>query len=57
MSLPGVVGVAQGECEGKPCIKLYVSRRTNDVLDRLPSRLDGFPVSVEEAGEFRALSD
>lgn len=57
MSLPGVVGVARGECEGKPCIKVYVSRRTDDVLKRLPSRLDGFPVSVEETGEFRALGD
>lgn len=56
MALPGVVSVAQGEREGKPCIRVYVSRRTDDVLKRLPSNLDGFPVSVEETGEFRSLS-
>ncbi|MDO8568662.1 MAG: hypothetical protein Q7R57_08100 [Dehalococcoidales bacterium] len=56
MSLPGVTGVGQGECEHKPCIKIYVARKTGALLKQLPATLDGYPVSIEESGEFRALS-
>jgi len=52
MSLPGVVGTAQGECEGKPCIKVFVVKKT---LEQIPSELDGYPVATQETGEFRAL--
>lgn len=55
MSLPGVVGVAQSECAGKPCIKVYVVKRTNQFLKEIPPFIEGFPVSVEESGEIRAL--
>ena len=55
MSLPGVVGTALGECAGKPCIKVFVAKKTPDLLKQLPSALDGYTVTVEETGEFRAL--
>lgn len=55
MSIPGVTGIAQGETDGKPCIKVYVARRTTGLLRRIPSSLEGYAVSIEETGEFRAL--
>lgn len=55
MSLPGVVGTAIGECEGKPCIKVLVVKRTPELLKTIPSALEGFPVVIEETGEIRAL--
>ena len=54
MSLQGVVGTAQSECAGKPCIKVYVSKKTPDLLGQIPSDIEGFPVAIEETGEIRA---
>lgn len=54
MSLPGVVGTAQGECDGNPCIKVYVSKKTPALVRQIPSEIEGFPVAVEETGEIRA---
>jgi len=55
MSLPGVVGTAIGECEGKPCIQVLVVRKTPDLSRSIPHTLEGFPVVVVETGEIRAL--
>ena len=54
MSLPGVVGTAQSECARKPCIKVYVSKKTPELLRQIPSDIEGFPVVIEETGEIRA---
>jgi hypothetical protein len=53
MAMPGVVGVAQGLCDGRPCIKVFVARKTPDVLERIPTSVEGYPVAVEETGELR----
>ena len=55
MSLPGVVGTAQGECAGKPCIKVFVAKKTSDLLKQIPSTIEGYKVEVQETGEIRAL--
>ncbi len=55
MSLPGVVGTAIGECEGKPCIKVLVVKKTPELMRKIPATLEGFPVAIEETGEIRAL--
>ena len=55
MSLAGVVGTAVGESQRKPCIKVYVAKKTPDLLKRIPSTLQGFPVAIEETGAIRAL--
>ena len=52
MSLPGVVGAAQGECSGKPCILVLVSKKTQELSHRIPSVIEGYTVSVVETGEF-----
>jgi hypothetical protein len=56
-ALPGVVGVAEGEIEGRPCITVYVAEQTAMVLGQIPAELEGWPVVVRESGEFRGLAD
>ena len=55
MSLPGVVETAQGECSGQPCIRVFVVKKTPDLLKEIPSELEGYPVAVDETGEIQAL--
>jgi len=55
MSLPGVVGTAQGLCDGEPCIKVFVAKKTPQLLRQIPSSLEGYTVAAEETGEFQAL--
>ena len=55
MALPGVVGTGQGECEGVPCIRVFVAQSTDTLLQQVPSMLEGYTVEVQETGEFRAL--
>ncbi len=55
MSLPGVVGTGQGECSGKPCIKVLVITKTPDLLKQIPSAIEGYLVEIQETGEIRAL--
>ncbi len=54
MSIPGVVGTGIGECEGKPCIRIFVAKKTPELLQKIPSKLEGFVVDVEKTGEIRA---
>ena len=56
MLLPGVVGLAQGKFENKPCIKVYITRKTQELLRQVPSNLEGYLVIVEESGKFQALN-
>jgi hypothetical protein len=55
MSIPGVVGTAQGIFNGKPCIVVYVIRKTFELQKRIPANLDGYPVVIEETGEIKSL--
>lgn len=55
MSVNGVVGTAIGECEGKPCIRVLVVKKTPALLSKIPSSLEGFPVVIDETGEIRRL--
>jgi hypothetical protein len=55
MAMPGVVGTAQGLCDDKPCIKVYVTELTPELEQKIPKNLEGYLVDVEATGEFRAL--
>jgi len=55
MALPGVVGTGLGQCQGEPCIKVFVAAKTPDLQAKIPTTLDGYQVVVEETGTFRAL--
>ena len=55
MSIPGVVGTAQGECAGTPCIKVLVVEQTPALLNEVPSSIEGYAVELLTAGEIKAL--
>ncbi len=55
MALPGVVGIAIGEHSGRPCLKVYVARATDELIAQIPPTVEGYPVVLEQTGEFRAL--
>ena len=54
MSLPGVVATAQGDCSGRPCIRVFVTKATPQLLKRIPPNIEGYEVAVDETGEIRA---
>jgi hypothetical protein len=54
MSLAGVVGTAEGECAGKPCILVLVERLTPALRQAIPSELEGIPVEIRETGRIEA---
>ncbi len=55
MAIPGVEGTAIGLSEGKPCIKIFTSSKPQEIQDKIPSTVEGYPVIIEETGAFRAL--
>ena len=55
MAVPGVVGTAQGLQDEKPCIIVFVSENTDEVVREIPSTLEGWPVRVDEVGEIRPI--
>jgi len=55
MAVPGVVGVAEGKSQGRPCIMVFVVDKNSELLRQVPNTLEGYPLLVEESGEFRAL--
>ena len=57
MSISGVVGIGQGLCDNKPCIKVFVIAETPELEQEIPSSLEGYPVIIEETGEIRALPE
>jgi len=57
MAVPGVVGVAEGEYEDKPCIKVFVVERNSELLRQIPGNIEGYPLQIEESGKFHALDN
>ena len=57
MSIPGVMGTGQSLCKGQPCIKVFVSRKTEELEEKIPKTLEGYPVEIQETGKFKALPD
>ncbi len=55
MAIPGVEGTAIGLFEGKPSIKIFASSNPQELRVKIPSNIEGYPVIIEETGEFRAL--
>ena len=57
MAIPGVIGVYVGlmKDEKTPCLKVMVVRKTRALERKIPKRLEGYPVVVEETGVIRPL--
>ena len=57
MSLPGVVGTAQGVCSGRPCIKVYIDKKSEELDRTIPGTIEGYRVMMEETGEIKVLPE
>jgi len=55
MTIPGIEGTAIGLFRGKPCIKIFTSSKSEKIRAQIPSTVEGYPVIIEETGQFRAL--
>ena len=55
MALPGVVGTGQGLHEGKPCIKVFVTKCSPELEKQIPKQLEKYPVVIEETGVFKTF--
>jgi len=57
MAITGVTGVAIGELEdGTPCIQVYVVKKSDEIVKKIPSELEGHPVHIIESGVIRPMS-
>lgn len=54
MSLPEVVGIGQGLCNNRLCIKVYVIKKSPELDQKIPAILDGYEVEIEITGMIRA---
>jgi hypothetical protein len=57
MAIPGVVGTAIGRRNGRPCILVLAASDTEQVRQRIPSTVNGYPLFVQYMGEIRALDE
>lgn len=57
MSIPGVVGTAQGLCGNEPCIKVFVTKKTPAIIKQVPKNIEGYIVDLEETGEIHAYPE
>ena len=55
LSLPGVVGLGEGQRGDSPCLIVLVACPEGELPD-LPATLDGYPVVVERTGRLQAQS-
>ena len=55
MAISGVEGTAIGLSDNKPCIKIFSSRKVEELRDKIPTIIEDYPVIIEETGAFRAL--
>jgi hypothetical protein len=57
MSLSGVVGTAQGLCEGSACIKVLVTDKTPQLEQEIDDILKGYPYEIQKTGKIKASPD
>jgi hypothetical protein len=57
MGIEGVVGVGSGidDKTGRPVLKVYVDQKTKALQQQIPAQVAGYPVQIEETGEFHTL--
>jgi hypothetical protein len=56
MAVPGVTAVAVGALDdGRPCILVYVVKKTADHNKLIPRELEGYRVVVEVSGEIKPM--
>ncbi len=58
LTIRGVVGVFVGLLpdDKTPCLKVIVTKETEDIKRRIPNFIEGYPVIIEESGVIRPLN-
>ena len=54
MELEDVVGIAEGLCDGTPCIRVFLARHNATSLAQIQEYLAGIPFATEISGNFIA---
>jgi len=57
MKVAGVIRGWAGRMRETGCIKIYVVKKTADLMARIPTTIEGYPVKIEGSGQFRARPD
>ncbi len=57
MAIPGVVGTAIGQDRGKPCIVILTASSAEQMREKIPATVDGYPVVIRYSGEIDALDE
>jgi hypothetical protein len=58
MTIPGVVGLYHGlDDSGRTCLKVMVKEKTPELEKRIPERIEGYPVVIEETGEIKPMGN
>jgi hypothetical protein len=57
MDMSGVVGTGQGLCNEGPCIKVFVIKKTQELEEKIPRKIEGYKVQIEETGKVRAYPE
>ena len=52
---PRRCGNRAGICDGEPCIKVCIVKKTPELLRQIPAEIEGYTVAVKETGEIKAL--
>lgn len=55
MDIEGVEAVGQGKIKDQDCIVVFVSLKTPEIKQKIPSELNGVPVDIQESGVINAL--
>ena len=56
MGTPGVVGVYEGETDGRPVLRVMVLSRADSTMKRIPGSLEGYDVEVEQSGPIKPMN-
>jgi hypothetical protein len=53
MQIEGVIGTGEGLDQGKPCVKVFVSFKT-EAIKKIPASVENIPIIIEVVGEIKA---
>ena len=54
MELDDVVGIGEGMCDSKPCIRVFLARDNTASIARIEEILAGIPFAIDISGDFSA---
>ena len=55
MDIEGVEAVGQGKIKDQDCIVVFVSLKTPEIEEKIPSKCNGISVNIQESGRIDVL--